>query len=48
MRFAPLLLALGLALAACGGGERAATADDGGPVRLVYWSSQNGQERTLN
>ena len=45
MRLVPLLLLSG-ALAACGGGERAAEAD-GGPVRLVYWTSQNPQERTV-
>ena len=32
-------------LAACGGGERAAA--EGGPVQLVYWTSQNPQERTV-
>ncbi len=47
MRVASLLLALASgALAACGGGERAAEAA-GGPVRLVYWTSQNPQERTV-
>ncbi|WP_420457431.1 ABC transporter substrate-binding protein [Rubrivirga sp.] len=39
-----LLIAL-VALAGCGGGERAAEAD--GPIRLVYWTSQNPQERTV-
>ncbi len=47
MRVASLLLALASGtLAACGGGERAAEAA-GGPVRLVYWTSQNPQERTV-
>ena len=49
MRTSALLL-VGLAasacvLAGCGGGER--TAEAGGPVRLVYWTSQNPQERTV-
>lgn len=38
--------AIALLVAACGPAERAAEAD-GGPVRLVYWTSQNPQERTL-
>ena len=43
---APAALALAaLALAACDGGGRAV--QDGGPVRLVYWTSQNPQERTV-
>ena len=52
MRRAALLLCLASgalaagALAACGGGERAAEAGPG-PVRLVYWTSQNPQERTV-
>ncbi len=47
MRLASFLLVLvSGALAACGGGERAAEAA-GGPVRLVYWTSQNPQERTV-
>ena len=47
MRLASLLILLASgALAACGGGERAAEAG-GGPVRLVYWTSQNGEERAL-
>ena len=33
------------ALAACGGGEPGAA--EGGPVRLVYWTSQNPQERVV-
>ncbi len=49
MRPAPLLLAglaaSALALAGCGGGERATEA--GGPIQLVYWTSQNPQERTV-
>ena len=43
MRAAVLLL-LAAALAACGG-ERAVEA--GGPVQLVYWTSQNPQERAV-
>ena len=31
----------------CGRAERAAEAGPDGPVRLVYWSSQNPQERAL-
>lgn len=48
VRRLPLLIVLSLVatLAACGGGERAAEAA-GGPVRLVYWTSQNPQERTV-
>ena len=47
MRLASLLLLALVALAACGGGERAAAGAAGGPVRLVYWTSQNPQERTV-
>ena len=39
------LVAALLGLAACGGGERAA--QEGGPVQLVYWTSQNPQERAV-
>ena len=46
MRAAAVLLAAGLALGACGGGEPVA-GGDGGPVRLVYWPSQNPQERAV-
>jgi multiple sugar transport system substrate-binding protein len=46
-RPAALLVLASCALAACGGGERAAAEADGGPVRLVYWTSQNPQERTV-
>ncbi len=45
MRTPAVLLAVVVALAGCGGGERAVEAD--GPVRLVYWTSQNPQERTV-
>lgn len=38
-------LAITCVLAACGSGERAADGD--GPIRLVYWTSQNPQERTV-
>ena len=44
-RLAALVLTAAV-LSSCGGGERAA-ATDGGVVRLVYWSSQNPQERTV-
>ena len=39
------LLPVLVALSACGGGERAA--EEGGPVRLTYWTSQNPQERAV-
>lgn len=45
MRTPIVLLVALLALSACRGGERAVEAD--GPVRLVYWTSQNPQERTV-
>ena len=45
MRLSALLLAATLALQACDGGERAGEGD--GPVELVYWTSQNPQERAV-
>ena len=46
-RLLAALLPGALALAGCGGAERAATDGGAGPVRLLYWSSQNPQERAL-
>ena len=49
MRVASFLIVVAAAAAlwGCGGGERAASDGGGGPVRLIYWTSQNPQERTV-
>ena len=45
MRASAALLAVWVALSGCGGGERNVSVD--GPARLVYWTSQNPQERSV-